>query len=458
MQELFEALKDDPEPFLLESGQNAAGLGRYSFFGSDPFLVMHSRGETCLLETCDEKKTIRTDALSLLRDLFHKYRITGLRRGVPFLGGAVGFFSYDFGFTLEKIARKNSPLEAVPDVFFAFYDVVVCYDHVRREMTVFSSGFPEKALLRKSRSEQRLKGVLKKLESKGVGSRACGEVRGRQAMEPSITSNFTRNEYLKAVRKVKEYIARGDIYQVNLSQKLSSRLVIDDWELYQRLTAYFPVPFSSFLSAGSSSIISASPERFLSFDGRVVSTRPMKGTRKRTGREVLDRKLKSDLIRSPKEKAELAMIVDLERNDLGRVCDYGSIKVSTLRSIEAYANVFQATAEVEGRLHKSKDRFDLIRACFPGGSVTGCPKIRAMEIIEEVEPDARGVYTGSLGFISFHDTLELNILIRSFLKRGSDISFHVGGGIVTDSKPEDEYEETFVKAQALLDALGEKMK
>jgi para-aminobenzoate synthetase component 1 len=437
--EAFAGFKDDRLPFLLESSQDVCGMGRYSFFGSDPFLVL------------SVKRDKSGSALAMLRELFRGYRLEGENKpSIPFLCGAVGFLSYDFGFSLEQVKRKNKPDPIVPDVLFAFYDCVVTLDHVKKEITAFSSGFPEKGALRRRRSQEQLdKALLKLKNSKAKGT--CSDKAFLKAED--VSSNFTKNRYMIAIRKVKEYIACGDIYQANLSQRLKSRLAIDDWLLYQRLVKKFPVPFSAFFKHEDFSILSASPERFLTYDGKIVATRPMKGTRPRARGRAADLKLKSQLIVSPKEKAELLMIVDLERNDLGRVCDYGSIKVKHLRAIETYSSVFQATAEIQGSLHKTKDRFDLLRACFPGGSVTGCPKIRAMEIIEELEPDARSVYTGSLGFLSFHNTLEFNILIRTFLKKGDDIFFGVGGGIVTDSKPLAEYDETLIKAGALMEAL-----
>lgn len=449
--EVFACFKDDRLPFLLESSRNMMGMGRYSFFGSDPFMTVSVRRGRCTIETAGSKKTVDTPALVMLRELFRAYRLEGENRSsIPFLCGAVGFLSYDFGFSLERVSRKNKPDPIVPDVLFAFYDTVISLDHVKQELTVFSSGFPEKGALRIKRSRKRLDEAILKLKDRKVH----GELPDNASIKAKeISSNFTKIRYMAAIRKVKEYIACGDIYQVNLSQRLKSRLVIDDWLLYRRLVKKFPVPFSAFFRHNDFSILSASPERFLSYDGNLVTTRPMKGTRKRARQRSADLKLRSQLISSPKEKAELLMIVDLERNDLGRVCDYGSIKVKQLRTIETYSSVFQATAEIQGRLHKTKDRFDLLKACFPGGSVTGCPKIRAMEIIEELEPDARCVYTGSLGFLSFHNTLEFNILIRSFLKKGNDIFFGVGGGIVTDSDPLAEYDETLIKAKSLMDAL-----
>jgi len=224
-------------------------------------------------------------------------------------------------------------------------------------------------------------------------------------------------------------------------------------ELYSSLRNVNPAPFSAYLDFGDFKILSSSPERFLTLRGSFVSTRPMKGTRPRSINLIEDKRLKEELLNSQKDKAELIMIVDLERNDLGRVCEYGSIKVTNLRNLEEYSKVFQTTAKVEGILHKDKDRIDLIKACFPGGSITGCPKIRAMEIIEELEPTKRNIYTGSLGYLSFSGDMDLNILIRTILLKGNKIYFQAGGGIVYDSDPEEEYQETLDKARALLETI-----
>jgi para-aminobenzoate synthetase component 1 len=395
---------------------------------------------------------VEENPLLVLRDLLEKYRLKGSQKlPFPFLCGAVGYLAYDFGFALETIKRRNKIDAAVPDFHFGFYDWAVCVDHLQDEVIVFSSGFPESGPSRRLRARHRFDDVVKRLQTHE--RRVYDYPRLSFRVTESLCSNFSKEQYVAAVEEAKEYIARGDIYQVNLSQKFRARLNMDDWELYKRLIKRFPVGFSGFYKNENFSIISGSPECLLNYDGEVVSTRPMKGTRARTDDPVLNARLKRELQNSAKEKAELLMILDLERNDLGRVCEYGSVRVESLRVIEKYRSVFQATAQIAGLLHKNRDRIDLIRACFPGGSVTGAPKIRAMEVIETLEPEARSIYTGSLGFLSFHNTLEFNVLIRSFLKRDSEVIFNVGGGIVIDSEPSKEYEETLIKSRVLVEAL-----
>jgi para-aminobenzoate synthetase component 1 len=278
-----------------------------------------------------------------------------------------------------------------------------------------------------------------------------------------IIPNFTKDAYIKTIKRAKQYIAAGDIYQVNLSQRFTADLNIHPYDLYTRLRTRNPAPFAAYLNFDDVAIVSSSPERFLQFfaDTRMVYTRPIKGTRPRGATPEEDAKLADELVNSEKDRAELIMIVDLERNDLGRVCEIGSVHVPELIVLEKYPTVYHLVSTVAGKLPKEKDRIDLLKATFPGGSITGAPKIRSMEIIDELEPTKRSVYTGAIGYLSFTGNMDLNIVIRTFicptLKRGVNgkAYFQVGGGIVADSDPEKEYQETLDKARALFDALGE---
>lgn len=449
----FGPFSGEPHAFLLESAQGHPRRGRFSFFGAFPFAVLcHENGRT-IFRKGGRQEEVKDSVAGLLRSCLREYVLAeGERLAYPFLCGAAGFMGYDFGFSFERIRRRKKPRTGVPDILFGFYDCAAVFDRLKNEMLVFSSGFPEHGPSRKKRARRRLEEMLGALETAGPGVPVS-----RQAPflpRPSAwRSDFTKKGYLAAVRRAKAHIAAGDIYQINLSQRFCGRTSLGDWQLYERLARAFPVSFGAFFRGDDFSIISASPEQFLSYDGRTVTTRPMKGTRPRTGVHRKDGQSRQELWESAKEKAELLMVVDLERNDLGRVCDYGTVRLRQKRNIEAYRTVFQATSEIEGRLHPRRDRWDLLKACFPGGSVTGCPKIRAMELIEELEPEARGIYTGSLGYMSFHGTLQFNILIRTLLKQKDRVSFHVGGGIVADSDPEKEYEETLIKARALFEAL-----
>jgi para-aminobenzoate synthetase component 1 len=439
--DIFNALRHERSCFFLDSSLNTNPLGRYSFLGIDPFYCLETK---------------RQDPLPKLREIFGRYKIS-LPKGdtFPFLGGAVGYFSYDLGFSLEKKV-KNIPKAGLglPDSSFGFYNTIVTIDHFKHLLHIFSTGFPEKNYrLAKALCEFNLKKILKLLS----GIKTTRAKRKKDAQKPNpaqLKSNFTKDEYILAVQRAKDYIKKGDIYQVNLSQEFNTGTDLSGYQIYERLRKISPSCFSAYLDNGDYQILSSSPERFLKLEGEVVSTRPMKGTRPRSKDKLSDLKLKQELLGSAKDKAELIMIVDLERNDLGRVCSYDSIEVGTLRQVEEYNSVFQTTSTVSGRLHKDKDRFDLIRACFPGGSITGCPKIRAMEIIDELEPGKRNIYTGCLGYLSFSGTMDFNILIRTILKKEDKLYFNAGGGIVADSNPQDEYQETLVKAQGMMEAIN----
>ncbi len=438
--EVFELLREKKGCFFLDSSLNANSLGRYSFLGIDPFYVLEAKNR---------------DPFPRLREILGRYRISIPGNALPFFGGAVGYLTYDLGFTLEKKLKRSSKAGlAIPHCAFGFYNTLIIIDHFKRLLYIFSVGFPERRYhLAKKLCEFNFKKIYKLLC--GINSLRGANTKDKPksgALE--LKSNFTREEYISAVRRAKEYIRRGDIYQVNLSQEFQVRTDLSGYQIYKRLRKISPSCFSAYLDNGDCQILSSSPESFLRLEGDVVSTRPMKGTRPRSKNELSDLRFKQELLESAKDKAELTMIVDLERNDLGRVCNYDSIEVSKLRQLEEYSTVFQTTATVCGRLHKNKDRIDLIRACFPGGSITGCPKIRAMEIIEELEPSRRSIYTGCLGYLSFSGTMDLNILIRTILKKGQKLYFSVGGGIVADSKPEDEYQETLVKAKAMMEAIN----
>jgi para-aminobenzoate synthetase component 1 len=270
----------------------------------------------------------------------------------------------------------------------------------------------------------------------------------------NLRSNFTHEGYLEAVQKARDYIIAGDIFQVNLSQRFETDMPLPPYELYQRLRKINPAPFASYLNFDGVAVISASPERFLLLRGDHVETRPIKGTRPRGKDPAKDEALARELVNSFKDRAEHVMIVDLERNDIGRVCRFGTVRVSELMALEKYATVFHLTSTVEGKLHPGKNAIDLLKATLPGGSISGAPKVRAIEIIDELEPTRRSVYTGSIGYLSFDGDLDLNIVIRTILVKNGKAYFQVGGAVVYDSDPEAEYVETLDKARALIQALS----
>ena len=457
--EAFSLIRGRPHSFFLDSGMGRERLGRYSFIGSDPFLVLKSYGrDVCLVEGCNETR-VSADPFDVLREVLSRHALDPGPAPIPFTGGAVGYLGYDLCHFVERLPQTAADDLGLPELYLAFYDGVIGFDHLEGRCYVAASGLPcEEEERRLRRARERLD------ELKDIVERAPrqGEERPMEHGQPAATpvssvvpqSNFTHEGYVRAVAAAREYICAGDIFQVNLSQRFQAPLDVAPFELYRRLRAINPAPFASYLNLDGVTIVSASPERFLRTSGDLVETRPIKGTRPRGRTPAQDQALAWELAHSVKDRAENVMIVDLERNDLGRVCRYGTVRVSELCALERYATVFHLTSTVEGRLRHDRDRVDLLKATFPGGSITGAPKVRAMEIIDELEPTRRGVYTGSIGYAGFDGEMDLNIVIRTFVVAGGKAYFQVGGGIVYDSDPEAEYVETLDKARALVESLG----
>jgi len=440
----------DPYSFFLDSSMEHDKLGRYSFIGSDPFLVFKAKGSNCKIIGAKGEHKLVANPFNFLQQLCRQFKVEG-KFLPPLPGGVVGYFAYDMGRQLEKLPDKASDDLNLPDCCVCFYDSIVTIDHQEGETFLVSTGHPFTGKEKEKRANRRLQGLKKKVINKGYRVLKSDNVAG---MAHSFRSNFSKAKYLEMVNRAKEYIAAGDIYQVNLSQRLETRLLLPPLILYKRLRNINPAPFASYLDFKEVVVASSSPERFLKLTGKQVQTRPIKGTRPRGDDPARDEVLRQELYNSEKDRAELLMIVDLERNDLGRVCKIGSIKVPELFCLETYATVYHLVSTVTGILPEDKDIFDVLQASFPGGSITGAPKIRAMEIIEELEPVKRSIYTGSIGYIGFDGDADLNIVIRTFLIKKDRAYFQVGGGIVADSDPASEYQETLDKARALISALG----
>ena len=453
--EVFGHFHHEPFAFFLDSGMDPAKLGRYSFIGFDPFLVLKSRGDdiTLLSTGCQERR--KGNPFRVLGELLDRHNLDPGGAPTPLVGGAVGYLSYDLCHFIENVPSKAIDDLQLPECCLGFYDVVITFDRLQQKTYIASGGFPEQDEGRRLlRARERLEQVKARIaDTRPRLPDQCAPPPGNP-VGAMPQSNFTHREYLRAVETVREYIISGEIYQVNLSQRFEGRLTTHPYDLYQRLRTINPAPFAAYLNLDDVTVISASPERFLKLDGRRVETRPMKGTRPR-GRSVSeDAALAAELQDSIKDRAENVMIVDLERNDLGKVCHVGTVNVSELCTLEEYATVFQLTSCVQGRLASGRDRIDLLEACFPGGSITGAPKIRAMEIIDELEPTRRSIYTGSIGYLSFSGQMDLNIVIRTIVVKNERVYLQVGGGIVYDSEPEIEYQETLHKAKALFQALN----
>ena len=438
---------------FFDSAASHPHLGRYSFVTADPFERLDSRQASC-------------DPFKVLTQRLARYPADTLPGLPPFQGGAAGLFAYELCHHLERLPRPRFDDFRFPDLVIGFYDWVLAFDHDERRAWLISTGFPETdARRRRRRAAHRLRTVqrwLRKPRSLELGDTGPDLMRERLRPQfsvtgrPALASNFDRHSYLAAARRAIDYIHAGDCFQVNLAQRLvlPARIAPQPLALYGRLRQCNPAPFGAlFHVRGELAIASASPERFLKVENRVVEARPIKGTRPRGDDVIMDEQRRRELLASAKDRAENVMIVDLLRNDLGRVCAYGSIEVPAVCQVETHPYVHHLVSVVRGRLRSGAGPVDLLRAAFPGGSVTGAPKIRAMEIIAELEPTARGPYCGCLGYLGFDGSMDTSILIRTFTISRGWVQFPVGGGIVADSDPQGEYEETWHKAEGLLQAL-----
>lgn len=448
----FEAFAPRPFSFFLDSGMDPQKLGRYSFMGSDPFLVMKSKGDYITLIRNGVVKKRKGNPFDILGELLQTYTVDSSCSPVPFTGGAVGYFSYDLCHFIEKLPQNAVDDLNLPELYLGFYDAIVVFDHQENKTYIISTGFPELD------EDKRLRRARARIEElRNTVMLAPPPIIAKETVATKtkkLKANFSHADYLEAVSKAREYICAGDIFQVNLSQRLEVDINIEPYELYKRLRAINPAPFANYFNFDEVSIVGASPERFLKLRGDWVETRPIKGTKPRGKTPKQDKALAASLKKSVKDRAENIMIVDLERNDIGRVCRYGTVKVKELAILETYPTVFHLTSTVVGQMREGMNAVDLLKATFPGGSITGAPKVRAMEIIDELEPTCRGVYTGSLGYMSFSGDMDLNIVIRTFIVKDNRAYFQVGGAIVYDSEPEAEYIETIDKGRALIRALG----
>lgn len=431
--EIFTIFKDEDNSFILDSAMDEKKLGRYSFISSNPFKVLKYKNTT-------------ENPLDNLQNELNKYKVEN-NTHLPFVGGAVGYLSYDLGNYIEKLPRTAVDDTDVYDLYFGLYDWVIVVDHLENKTYIAT---PDLDLKKEEEISKHVEEKINNATLRGIDS-ICYEE--KEVEKTKLKSNFTKNEFENAVRQVQNYIKQGDIYQANLTQRFSGKTTLSSYELYRDLRRFSPAPFGAFLNFEHSNILSNSPERFIKCIDNKIETRPIKGTRPRGKNKEEDLKLQEELRNSEKDRAELLMIVDLERNDIGRISKIGSVKVPELFVIEPYANVNHLVATVVGELDDDKDCIDAIKATFPGGSITGAPKIRAMEIIDELEPTQRNVYTGSIGYIGFNGDMDLNIAIRTIIKQDDNVYFQVGGGMTWDSNPKDEYQETLDKAQSIMKAL-----
>ncbi len=465
--EVCQRLAHLPHLLFLDSADEHPALGRYSFVAAAPAIWLWSRGrQVCIGETRGAPGSLsqrEDDPFAVLSGILARCPLQRAEGLPPFQGGLAGLWGYDLCHHVERLPRPGTDEFQVPEMAVGIYDWTIGFDHAARRAWLFSTGIPLAGAARLDEARRRLRQVRGWLRhpptrrkdhgTPGRPGRANPALRRRLPGLPGVFSNFDRDGYLRAVQRAIDYVHAGDCFQVNLSQRLLAPARVPPLELYSRLRDRNPAPFAGYLDMGEFQIASASPERFLRVQDGEVETRPIKGTRPRGATPEEDEVQRRQLEGSPKDRAENVMIVDLLRNDLGRVCAYGSVRVEAVCRLETYRYVHHLVSEVRGRLRPGLGPVDLLRAAFPGGSVTGAPKVRAMEIIAELEPTARGPYCGCLGYIGFDGSMDTNLLIRTFTAGRGWVQFPVGGGIVADSTPQAEYAETLHKAEGLLRAL-----
>ncbi len=435
--QLFSNVADEPWSMFLDSAHPKVDMGRYDIIVARPLVTFETYEEvTHIIDTEKNKETTSTEDPFLLVKQYLGDKDKNFS-GLPFCGGALGYFSYDLGRNLEtlpEIAKKDIDM---PDMAIGIYDWSVIVDHHLRRSWLASFCRYEKTEQEWTKLQELFSEVSSSLKSNFI-------------INAEVESNMTKDDYTQAFNKVKNYILEGDCYQVNLAQRFSAEYEGNSWIAYTQLRQLNPAPFSAYINIPSGSVLSSSPERFLCVSGNQVETKPIKGTRHRSVFAYEDKALADSLLESEKDRAENLMIVDLLRNDISKSCESGSVVVPKLFSLETYASVHHLVSTITGRLSKDKHALNLLRDSFPGGSITGAPKHRSMEIIEELEPHRRSIYCGSIAYIGFDGDMDSNICIRTLVSYQNTLYFHAGGGIVWDSKVDSEYKECFDKAAAMM--------
>lgn len=448
----FRKLDDGRYAFLLESIEGGEKWARYTFLGASPSTVIRSRGTTVEIITNGETRSVTTDdPLGFVRDFLARFRpveIPGLPR---FFGGAVGYLGYDMVRQFERLPTDKPAVIGAWDSCFLITDTIVIFDNMRQKITVVSNAHLDEGVSVEAAyadAVARIDGIIARLKAPLPAQPAAAAAR-----KVSFSSNITREAFEDAVERAKEYVRAGDIIQVVLSQRFSGELTVDPLDIYRVLRTLNPSPYMFFLRLDDTLVVGASPEVMVRREGNRVELRPIAGTRPRGATPEQDEQLAEELLADPKERAEHVMLVDLGRNDLGRVCRTGTVKVSELMVIERYSHVMHIVSNVQGELAEGRDAFDVVRATFPAGTLSGAPKVRAMEIIDELEPVRREVYGGAVGYFSFSGTMDLAIAIRTLVIRDGVVHLQAGAGIVADSDPASEYQETVNKAMAVVKAI-----
>jgi len=447
------------DAFLLESVEHGEKWGRYSFLGVNPRMILRSKGDEVEILGPGNERRCERDPLKVLKDICGRFKAATVE-GVPgFFGGAIGYIGYDVVRHIERLPSKADDDLGLDDIYLIFTDTLLVFDNVEHKIMVIANAFIEDG----ADIEALYKNSMAKIEAL-VETLRTGSVEGGLESAPgdgtvagkgraAITSNFERDSYLKAVERIKEYIKSGDVIQTVLSQRFSTPLSTSPFDIYRALRVVNPSPYMFFLRLGELHIVGSSPEILVRVENGDVNVKPIAGTRKRGRDEAEDRALETELLTDPKELAEHIMLVDLGRNDIGRVSEPGTVKVSELMNVERYSHVMHIVTDVHGRMAEGLGALDAFSACFPAGTLTGAPKIRAMEIIDELEPCRRGVYGGSVGYLGYSGNLDMCIAIRTMIIKDDVVYMQAGAGIVADSRADKEFEETENKARGLVKAV-----
>jgi anthranilate synthase component 1 len=455
----FRRIERPGPSFLCESVIGGEKVGRFSFLGTEPFLIFEARGTEVTLTPADDPDGVRRfsskDPFEDLRRLIEQYEAVHLP-GLPrFAGGAVGYAAYDAVRYTEDLPHAPPDDRGLPDLAFAFYDRMVIFDHIRKTVLVVAQAHCGPDVDPKSayeRASARVDELVARLAEPGP-ELALSDIDTDGPVDLIPASNFTRDAYEDVVRHCQEYIKAGDIFQVVPSQRFSVETTAEPFDIYRVLRVVNPSPFLFYLPFGEYCLIGSSPEILVRVEDGIVTIRPLAGTRRRGKDEAEDHALAEELLADPKERAEHIMLVDLGRNDVGRVAEFGSVQLSEVMKVERYSHVMHITSNVTGRLARGKTAFDALRAGLPAGTVSGAPKVRAMQIIDEVEPNRRGPYGGAVGYIDFTGNMDTCIALRTLVIQGKTAYVQAGGGVVYDSDPATEYEETVSKARGLLKAI-----
>ncbi len=445
----FLKLRGAGEAFLLESVEGGERIGRFSFLGAGPLLSVISRGTQVTVRRNGTSETISGDVLEITRAILRSYRAVPDPTLPRFSGGAVGYFGYDLVRQWEHLPGRPPDDLGLPECYLVVANTVVIFDHVRHTMKIVANVLVDDdggAAYR--RAVENVEALYERLRSPLVIPNGAG------AVQPVLDTGMPVAKFLDAVRRAKEYIRAGDAFQVVLSRRFSAEVSgVDPLDIYRALRTVNPSPYMFFLDFDGVKIIGASPELLVRLEGKEVETRPLAGTRPRGATDQEDLALEASLLADEKERAEHVMLVDLGRNDVGRVCEYGTVHVPALMAVERFSHVMHIVSDVRGRLRDGLDAIDVLRACFPAGTLTGAPKVRAMEIIDELEPVSRGPYAGAVGYLGFSGNMDTAITIRTIVVAGDRAYVQAGAGIVADSVPEREYVETVNKAKALVRAI-----